>query len=112
MSDDRPPASLDAQALDLIDGAMDQPSGSRETWIRSRPVPAAVRDRALTLLSLSPGAAAILPTGGAPGLAGEAPTPERIGAYRVTGRIGQGGMGTVYRGERATGDFDHTVAIR
>ncbi|ODT86420.1 serine/threonine-protein kinase [Phenylobacterium sp. SCN 70-31] len=112
MSDDRPPASLDAQALDLIDGAMDQPSGSRETWIRSRPVPAAVRDRALTLLSLSPGAAAILPTGGAPGLAGEAPTPERIGAYRVTGRIGQGGMGTVYRGERATGDFDHTVAIK
>ncbi|WP_337187607.1 serine/threonine-protein kinase [Phenylobacterium sp.] len=112
MSDDRPPASLDAQALDLIDGAMDQPSDSREAWIRSRPVSEAVRDRALTLLSLSPGAAAILPTGGAPGLAGEAPLPERIGAYRVTGRIGQGGMGTVYRGERATGDFDHTVAIK
>ncbi|MDZ4373252.1 MAG: serine/threonine-protein kinase, partial [Phenylobacterium sp.] len=84
----------------------------RETWIHSRADPPEVRDRALALLSVSGGAAAMLPTGGAPGLAGDAPLPERIGAYRVTGLIGQGGMGAVYRGERASGDFEHTVAIK
>jgi eukaryotic-like serine/threonine-protein kinase len=38
--------------------------------------------------------------------------PEQIGAYRITGLIGQGGMGAVYRGERMTGDFDHVAAIK
>lgn len=38
--------------------------------------------------------------------------PERIAAYRITDRIGQGGMGSVYRGQRDTGDFHHVVAIK
>lgn len=91
---------------------MDQPSDSRAEWIRTRRDPEAVRARALALLGGSAGAAAMLPTGGAPGQAGEAAAPERIGAYRVTGLVGQGGMGAVYRGERAAGDFEHTVAIK
>ena len=36
----------------------------------------------------------------------------RIGAYRVTGEIGVGGMGVVYRAERDDGDYDQTVAIK
>ncbi len=97
--------------MDLVERAMDQPSDARAAWIGRQQAPAAVRDRALALLAGSAGAAALLPTGGAPGAAGEAPLPEQIGAYRVTGLIGQGGMGAVYRGER-TADFDHTVAIK
>ena len=38
--------------------------------------------------------------------------PERIGAYRLTTLLGRGGMGVVYRGERADGLFDQTVAIK
>ncbi|MBD0425646.1 serine/threonine protein kinase [Aquisalinus flavus] len=38
--------------------------------------------------------------------------PETIGAYRITGIIGQGGMGTVFRGQRMSGDFEHDVAIK
>ena len=112
MAEKKPPRSVEARALDLVERAMDQPSPDRAAWIRSRRLPEAVRARALALLSGSRGAAAMLPTGGAPGQAGEAAAPERIGAYRVTGLVGQGGMGAVYRGERAAGDFEHTVAIK
>jgi serine/threonine protein kinase/tetratricopeptide (TPR) repeat protein len=36
----------------------------------------------------------------------------RIGAYRVMDLLGVGGMGEVYRAERADGQFDHQVAIK
>lgn len=37
---------------------------------------------------------------------------DRIGAYRITGEIGRGGMGIVYRAERADGQFDQRVAVK
>jgi eukaryotic-like serine/threonine-protein kinase len=42
----------------------------------------------------------------------EMPPPERLGPYRVTGLLGQGGMGRVYRAERADGVFEQTIAIK
>lgn len=38
--------------------------------------------------------------------------PTRVGAYRIAGEIGQGGMGTVYLGQRDDGQFEQTVAIK
>jgi serine/threonine protein kinase/tetratricopeptide (TPR) repeat protein len=35
-----------------------------------------------------------------------------IGSYEITGVLGQGGMGTVYRARRADGQFEHEVAIK
>lgn len=37
---------------------------------------------------------------------------EKIGAYLLREIIGQGGMGTVYRGERQRGEFEQQVAIK
>jgi eukaryotic-like serine/threonine-protein kinase len=37
---------------------------------------------------------------------------QRIGAYRITGLLGEGGMATVWLAERCDGSFDHQVAIK
>jgi serine/threonine protein kinase/Tfp pilus assembly protein PilF len=43
---------------------------------------------------------------------GAAVVGRSVGAYRLMGRIGQGGMGTVYRAVRADDQFQKTVAIK
>lgn len=43
---------------------------------------------------------------------GHAPQPDVCGPYRVLRRIGEGGMGTVYLGERADGEVEQRVAIK
>ena len=40
------------------------------------------------------------------------PVPDRIGPFRITREIGRGGMGRVYLGERADGQFEQRVAIK
>src|SRR4051812_39289936 len=37
---------------------------------------------------------------------------QRVGAYVITRELGRGGMGTVYLGERADGQFRKAVAIK
>ena len=48
---------------------------------------------------------------GDPGASG-AGTPERVGAWRLVAEVGRGGMGTVWRAERADGAFEQTVAVK
>ena len=104
--------STESRALDLLEQAMEQPSDQRAAWIAAQGATGAVRKRALALLAVSADAAMAFVTGGALRRAGDAALPDRIGAYRITGLIGQGGMGAVYRGERMSGDFEHQVAIK
>ncbi len=97
--------------LDLFQLMMDVPEGERIAWIESNSaIDSPLRNRLLALLAGD--RLANLRTGGASDMLSDEPLPDRIGAYRITGLIGQGGMGAVYRGERMTGDFDHVAAIK
>jgi serine/threonine-protein kinase len=44
--------------------------------------------------------------------AASGPVPERIGPFRIVREIGRGGMGRVFLGERADGQFEQRVAIK
>ena len=56
----------------------------------------------------------LLDTVVAPGAAlrAEAPLPQSIGQYRILRELGHGGMGVVYLGERADGQYRKQVAIK
>ncbi len=47
-----------------------------------------------------------------PVVAARAPAPERVGPWRVTGVLGEGGMGVVYAAERADGAYERAVALK
>jgi eukaryotic-like serine/threonine-protein kinase len=65
------------------------------------------------LLALEAQADNLLNTVDAPGsLRMESPPPASIGAYRVLRELGRGGMGVVYLGERADGQYRKQVAIK
>ena len=73
-----------------------------------------LRSSVESLLALEQKADALLDSAGAPGAQwrAEAPAPETIGPYRVVQEIGRGGMGMVYLGDRADGQYRKQVAIK
>lgn len=105
--------SLEQQALALLADALEQPSADRENWARAQAGDnAALASRVLALLEVDGSVNAALRTGGANRDVGVSPPPERAGPYLITGLIGRGGMGAVYKGERDNGDFKQIAAIK
>lgn len=103
--------SVERAAIALFDAMLDVPEAERDAWIEERTEGQLELRRRLQAIRDADRRASMR-TGGAPDMLEEEAQPERIGAYRIVERIGRGGMGSVYRGERATGDFDHKVAIK
>ncbi|MEM7097846.1 MAG: serine/threonine-protein kinase [Pseudomonadota bacterium] len=93
----------------VFDAALNMPEDEREAFVRQELDSADLQAEALALLqaalandtlSLAPAEERDLPPG----------TP--MGAYRIVEKIGDGGMGAVYRAERADGAFERQVAIK
>lgn len=103
---------LDTRALELFEEALEQPAEIREAWAKAKAgADTELAERVQALFAADRAASAAVQTGGARVIV-DAPLPERVGAYRIVRRIGQGGMGAVYLGERDAGDFRHIVAIK
>lgn len=99
------------RALALFEQMLALPSDERDGWLDEQVGDDnALRARVEAIRFADQ--AANLRTGAAIDHVGTAKAPERIGAYRIVGLIGHGGMGSVYRAERATGDFAHLAAIK
>lgn len=103
--------ALEREALSLFEGTFGIPETARVEWINARTEGRpALRQRLLAMHAAE--LRLTLQTGGAVDALEEEELPQRVGAYRIVGLIGRGGMGAVYRGERDAGDFEHSVAIK
>lgn len=106
-----PDAELIRRSLAAFEEAVDLPDEQRTAWLAAQrasdPGLATEVERLLMADAFGTGS---LPTGGL--LAPLRPPPSHIGRYRISERIGGGGMGEVFVGERADGLFDHSVAIK
>jgi serine/threonine-protein kinase len=104
----------------LFQQAIELPQGERADFVaRACADDAALRDRLLRMLEQDARAdqqstdrlgGAI--AAGRRAVADSPRAPERIGPFRILRRLGQGGMGTVYLGEREGADFSQRVAIK
>lgn len=102
---------LEREVIALFEAMFDVAEEERDAWVEAR-TEGRPDLRARVVAMRGADRVVALQTGSAAAEIAEEPPPERIGAYRVVDLIGRGGMGSVYRGERATGDFSHAVAIK
>ncbi|MEO6280084.1 MAG: hypothetical protein ABIP59_19970, partial [Roseateles sp.] len=100
----------------LLDEALAQPPQGREAWLAALPQDAAHLVEPLrNMLSRAADPRPLtLPRLGE--WEGEDPTAvhagDRIGPYRLIEEIGRGGMGSVWRAERADGSYQREVALK
>jgi tetratricopeptide (TPR) repeat protein len=108
-------AELDSDALAIVEQCLDVPAGvTRDACVQrlteGRP---ALRDRVEELLSHADDAFGALSTQAfAAANVAPLPMPDRVGAFRITALIAEGGMGSVVRAERDDGVYVQTVAIK
>lgn len=102
---------IEREALTLFEQLLDIPEDERDAWIAALAVDKPDLARRIAAIREAD-RNATLRTGAATDALEEEAAPARIGAYRIVERIGRGGMGSVYRGERDAGDFAHVVAIK
>lgn len=93
----------------LFDEVVAAPSAARSALLAERCPNPTLRREVQALVD----AHERLATGGPPpGASVDLAPGAAIGAYRVAAKIGEGGMGAVYRATRADGAFDRDVAIK
>jgi eukaryotic-like serine/threonine-protein kinase len=107
-------AEVERRALALFEHLADDPENTRlrKRFLKNE-APAVVA-RVEALIESARKAESSIPTliPGAASADDMPPPPERVGPFRLTTRIGRGGMGDVWAGERADGLYDQKVAIK
>lgn len=101
------------QLLQLVEEALAWPRDTREARLQALPHEPSFLEELRAMLTAADSVGESLPTQMPLGPAlEEIPPPERLGVYRITGLLGQGGMGRVFRAERADGVFEQVIAVK
>lgn len=108
----RDDAELEREALRILEQSYGLSQPERASFIERQTSADAVLKARVERLLQSDASADLQTAGAIRELAADDTPPERVGPWKVTGLIGKGGMGSVYRGERDDGAFDQTVAIK
>lgn len=93
----------------LLDAALEKPEGEREAFLHLQESDAAIRTEVLELLRAVDASEGFLEAPAVP--AGEH-EGRRVGAWKLVRRIGRGGTGEVWLGERDDGRFEQQVAVK
>ena len=104
---------------ELMNAALDKPSGERESWLRETcGDDEALFNEVLSLLAFDAEKTGDV-RGSIEALAGDLSRTaestyigERVGQFRITKKLAEGGMGVVFLGERADDQFEQHVAIK
>jgi serine/threonine-protein kinase len=106
----------------LFEQALAQPEDEREAWALALPVGESLRSTLLRLLRAAANRRGVLDMPALERAARigddaeadvtEGLIGERVGAFRLTALLGQGGMATVFLAEREGADFHHEVAVK
>lgn len=107
--------ALERRAMKTFEESLLEAPDDQDAWIEAQCADDPdLKKAALALLNAARHATAFpteMPAAGSTRLAEIAP-PERVGAWKLTERIGSGGMGDVWRAERDDGLFDQSVAVK
>ncbi len=107
-------ADIERRALALFEHLADDPDNTklRARFLKNEPDAVVVRVDAL--IGSAKRSESSIPTliPGAASADDMLPPPERVGPFRLVARIGRGGMGDVWSGERSDGLYDQKVAIK
>ncbi len=95
----------------LLDAALELPESEREAFVRAQAGDSGLEAEVMSLLGAAARAEDFLEGGGDADAALLA-SGEQIGAWRIDGIIGRGGMGDVYQAGRADGLYEQTAALK
>ncbi len=105
-----------ADVKQILDLALEIDRDKRAEFLDRREIPAEIRAEVESLLAYEDGAEGMMQLSAVAFsldlLEDDALAGQQIGAYKIIGEIGHGGMGAVYLAERADGKFSQRVALK